>query len=114
RGRGGRGAPRRPRRRPLRRDRRPVAAEAPVRALPPGPGRAPSRRLPPRRRLPQESWGPKAMHELIAPRRWHLPTHHHRREEIAMERPLVILFDIDGTLITTGGAGAVSWRRAFE
>ena len=31
-----------------------------------------------------------------------------------MERPLVILFDIDGTLITTGGAGAVSWRRAFE
>jgi phosphoglycolate phosphatase-like HAD superfamily hydrolase len=31
-----------------------------------------------------------------------------------MERPQVILFDIDGTLITTGGAGAVSWRRAFE
>ncbi|MDQ2939489.1 MAG: HAD family hydrolase [Actinomycetota bacterium] len=25
-----------------------------------------------------------------------------------------ILFDIDGTLITTGGAGAVAWRRAFE
>jgi phosphoglycolate phosphatase len=29
-------------------------------------------------------------------------------------RPLAILFDIDGTLITTGGAGAVAWRRAFE
>ncbi len=25
-----------------------------------------------------------------------------------------ILFDIDGTLITTGGAGAVAWRRAFD
>jgi phosphoglycolate phosphatase len=29
-------------------------------------------------------------------------------------RPLAILFDVDGTLITTGGAGAVAWRRAFE
>jgi phosphoglycolate phosphatase-like HAD superfamily hydrolase len=27
---------------------------------------------------------------------------------------LAILFDIDGTLITTGGAGASSWRLAFE
>jgi phosphoglycolate phosphatase-like HAD superfamily hydrolase len=26
---------------------------------------------------------------------------------------LAILFDIDGTLITTGGASAVAWRRAF-
>ncbi len=26
----------------------------------------------------------------------------------------VILFDIDGTLIVTGGAGATSWRLAFE
>ncbi|MDQ2939415.1 MAG: HAD hydrolase-like protein, partial [Actinomycetota bacterium] len=25
-----------------------------------------------------------------------------------------VLFDIDGTLITTGGAGAVAWRYAFE
>jgi phosphoglycolate phosphatase len=25
-----------------------------------------------------------------------------------------VLFDIDGTLITTGGAGALAWRRAFE
>jgi phosphoglycolate phosphatase len=31
-----------------------------------------------------------------------------------VEKPAAILFDIDGTLITTGGAGAVSWRRAFE
>lgn len=31
-----------------------------------------------------------------------------------MERPIAILFDIDGTLITTGGAGAVAWRMAFE
>lgn len=29
-------------------------------------------------------------------------------------RPLAILFDIDGTLITTGGAGALAWQRAFE
>jgi phosphoglycolate phosphatase-like HAD superfamily hydrolase len=29
-------------------------------------------------------------------------------------RPLAVLFDIDGTLITTGGAGAVAWRHAFE
>jgi phosphoglycolate phosphatase len=27
---------------------------------------------------------------------------------------LAVLFDIDGTLITTGGAGAVAWRRAFD
>src|SRR3712207_5298574 len=26
----------------------------------------------------------------------------------------ILLFDIDGTLVTTGGAGAVAWRRAFE
>jgi phosphoglycolate phosphatase len=25
-----------------------------------------------------------------------------------------VLFDIDGTLITTGGAGAVAWREAFD
>ena len=25
-----------------------------------------------------------------------------------------VLFDIDGTLITTGGAGGVAWRQAFE
>jgi|SRR5438309_3479411 len=30
-----------------------------------------------------------------------------------MER-IAILFDIDGTLIESGGAGAVSWRMAFE
>jgi phosphoglycolate phosphatase len=29
-------------------------------------------------------------------------------------RILAVLFDIDGTLISTGGAGAESWRRAFE
>jgi phosphoglycolate phosphatase-like HAD superfamily hydrolase len=28
--------------------------------------------------------------------------------------PLAILFDIDGTLINTGGAGAASWRLAFD
>jgi phosphoglycolate phosphatase-like HAD superfamily hydrolase len=27
---------------------------------------------------------------------------------------VAILFDIDGTLINTGGAGAASWRRAFD
>jgi phosphoglycolate phosphatase len=26
----------------------------------------------------------------------------------------VLLFDIDGTLVTTGGAGAAAWTRAFE
>ena len=31
-----------------------------------------------------------------------------------VDKPAAILFDIDGTLINTGGAGAVSWRRAFE
>ena len=31
-----------------------------------------------------------------------------------MARPRAILFDIDGTLISTGGAGARSWRYAFE
>ena len=27
---------------------------------------------------------------------------------------VAVLFDIDGTLITTGGAGAVAWREAFS
>jgi phosphoglycolate phosphatase len=31
-----------------------------------------------------------------------------------MQKPQAILFDIDGTLISTGGAGAASWRLAFE
>ena len=31
-----------------------------------------------------------------------------------MERPQAILFDVDGLLITTGGAGTRSWRWAFE
>jgi len=31
-----------------------------------------------------------------------------------MDRPEAILFDIDGLLITTGGAGAKSWRWAFN
>src|SRR5919204_4911171 len=31
-----------------------------------------------------------------------------------MRGPLAILFDVDGTLISTGGAGARSWRWAFE
>lgn len=31
-----------------------------------------------------------------------------------MPRPRAILFDVDGTLISTGGAGARSWRYAFE
>jgi len=30
------------------------------------------------------------------------------------ETPHILLFDIDGTLVSTGGAGAVAWRRAFE
>src|SRR5947209_7319068 len=28
--------------------------------------------------------------------------------------PLAVLFDVDGTLISTGGAGARSWRYAFQ
>src|SRR3954453_1092581 len=35
------------------------------------------------------------------------------RSEMAVER-IAILFDIDGTLIITGGAGAASWRLAFD
>jgi phosphoglycolate phosphatase len=31
-----------------------------------------------------------------------------------MARPHVILFDIDGTLVETGGAGGESWRLAFR
>ena len=30
------------------------------------------------------------------------------------ERPQAVLFDIDGTLISTGGAGARSWAWAFD
>jgi phosphoglycolate phosphatase len=28
--------------------------------------------------------------------------------------PRILLFDIDGTLVSTGGAGAVAWKQAFE
>lgn len=31
-----------------------------------------------------------------------------------MARPRAVLFDVDGTLISTGGAGARSWRFAFD
>jgi phosphoglycolate phosphatase len=31
-----------------------------------------------------------------------------------LKDPLAILFDIDGTLINTGGAGAASWKLAFD
>ena len=31
-----------------------------------------------------------------------------------MPERIAILFDIDGTLIITGGAGAASWRLAFD
>jgi phosphoglycolate phosphatase len=31
-----------------------------------------------------------------------------------LKRPQAILFDVDGLLITTGGAGTQSWRWAFE
>jgi phosphoglycolate phosphatase len=31
-----------------------------------------------------------------------------------MDEPEAVLFDIDGTLISTGGAGARSWRHAFD
>jgi phosphoglycolate phosphatase len=34
--------------------------------------------------------------------------------EIGMPERIAILFDIDGTLIITGGAGAGSWRLAFD
>jgi phosphoglycolate phosphatase-like HAD superfamily hydrolase len=37
--------------------------------------------------------------------------HPSEREDRA---PIAILFDIDGCLISTGGAGTRSWRRAFE
>jgi phosphoglycolate phosphatase len=30
------------------------------------------------------------------------------------DSPRAILFDIDGTLLVTGGAGGVAWQRAFE
>jgi phosphoglycolate phosphatase-like HAD superfamily hydrolase len=31
-----------------------------------------------------------------------------------MSRVAAVLYDIDGTLITTGGAGAAAWRHAFD
>lgn len=31
-----------------------------------------------------------------------------------MTMPTVALFDMDGTLIDTGGAGARSWKHAFD
>ena len=34
--------------------------------------------------------------------------------ERPMKKPQAILFDVDGLLITTGGAGTRSWRWAFD
>jgi phosphoglycolate phosphatase len=31
-----------------------------------------------------------------------------------MDAHRILLFDIDGTLVSTGGAGAVAWKRAFD
>ena len=36
------------------------------------------------------------------------------RETVMFEDRIAVLFDIDGTLIDTGGAGAASWRLAFD
>jgi phosphoglycolate phosphatase len=33
---------------------------------------------------------------------------------VASEPYRILLFDIDGTLVSTGGAGAVAWKRAFQ
>jgi phosphoglycolate phosphatase len=33
---------------------------------------------------------------------------------MASEPYRILLFDIDGTLVSTGGAGAVAWKRAFD
>ena len=30
------------------------------------------------------------------------------------DSPRILLFDLDGTLVSTGGAGAVAWKQAFE
>lgn len=35
-------------------------------------------------------------------------------ETLAHPPPVAVLFDIDGTLISTGGAGAASWKWAFD
>src|SRR6187455_2298457 len=33
---------------------------------------------------------------------------------MADDKHRILLFDIDGTLVSTGGAGAVAWKQAFE
>jgi phosphoglycolate phosphatase len=35
-------------------------------------------------------------------------------DRVPDDRYRILLFDIDGTLVSTGGAGAVAWKRAFE
>lgn len=37
-----------------------------------------------------------------------------RRQSIGTDTPRILLFDIDGTLVSTGGAGAVAWKQAFR
>jgi phosphoglycolate phosphatase len=38
------------------------------------------------------------------------PNYAHRMAD----SPRILLFDVDGTLVSTGGAGAVAWKQAFE
>jgi phosphoglycolate phosphatase-like HAD superfamily hydrolase len=53
--------------------------------------------------------------QLSVPKGWRSRLERSRicTEEL-MERPDAILFDVDGLLITTGGAGTRSWRWAFN
>ena len=39
---------------------------------------------------------------------------HVEARQIEVAQPIAVLFDIDETLIHTGGAGARSWKAAFE
>ena len=37
----------------------------------------------------------------------------HRMDDRHADRPVAVLFDVDETLVSTGGAGARAWRSAF-
>ena len=42
------------------------------------------------------------------------PGWHYVSWDAMPETPRILLFDIDGTLVSTGGAGAVAWKQAFD
>src|SRR5581483_6646166 len=97
---------------PRRADRRPHALHALGRdRAPVGGGRAAARLAAAGAAVRARVVGPRRRPRPDRPPQVAPPRVNSTKEQTVID---AILFDIDGTLITTGGAGAAAWRMAFE